>query len=397
MSSTTASIRDRLPPLSAWTAALVATAVGFGGTIVLVVQALRTMGATVEQAGSAVTALCLAISIGGAALSFRLRMPVVLAWSTPGAALLATAPSVPWPVACGAFFIAGLAGTLVGAIPLLGRMAAAIPATIASAMLAGVLLPFGLATFRQAEADPLFVLALAATFVVSRVRVPLYALLSVLGVGVALIVLRGSIGPLPPGGVFGTLTPMPLAFDASAMIGIALPLFVVTLVSQNLPGIAVLRVAGYEPRPAPLLIGTGLVSIAAAPLGAHAINLAAITAAICTGEEADPVRHRRWRTGIIYAALYLLLAILSPSLVRSFAALPPIGIAVLTGLAIVPALIAAIQAMLISPKHRDAAVLTFLVTASGVALLGVGSAFWGVAAGLGSLGLTRLVQRRASA
>ena len=360
-----------LPPLSAWTSALVATAVGFGGTIVLVVQALRRMGASIEEAGSAVTALCLAIAVAGAVLSFRLRVPVVLAWSTPGAALLVTSPPVSWPVACGAFVIAGLIGTAVGVVPLLGRAAVAIPAAIASAMLAGVLLPFALQAFREAHADPVFVVVLGITFMIGRARFPLYALLLVLAVGIGLILVRGGFHALPAGAILGTLIPVTPSFDAGALIGLALPLALVTLASQNLPGIAVLRVAGYEPRPAPLLIGTGLASVAAAPFGAHAVNLAAITAAICTSPEADADEMRRWRTGVIYAAFYLLLAIFSPLLVRCFAALPPIAIAVLTGLAIIPALLGALEAMLSASEHRDATILTLLVTASGVTVFGV--------------------------
>ena len=385
-----------LPPLSAWTSALVATAVGFGGTIVLVVQALRRMGASIEEAGSAVTALCLAIAVAGAVLSFRLRVPVVLAWSTPGAALLVTSPPVSWPVACGAFVIAGLIGTAVGVVPLLGRAAVAIPAAIASAMLAGVLLPFALQAFREAHADPVFVVVLGITFMIGRARFPLYALLLVLAVGIGLILVRGGFHALPAGAILGTLIPVTPSFDAGALIGLALPLALVTLASQNLPGIAVLRVAGYEPRPAPLLIGTGLASVAAAPFGAHAVNLAAITAAICTSPEADADEMRRWRTGVIYAAFYLLLAIFSPLLVRCFAALPPIAIAVLTGLAIIPALLGALEAMLSAPEHRDATILTLLVTASGVTVFGVGAAFWGIVTGIAAIAVKRLFSLRAA-
>lgn len=386
-------MRDTMPPPSAWTSALVAAAVGFGGTIVLVVQALRMMGASVEQVGSAVTALCLAIAIVGAALSIKLRIPVVLAWSTPGAALLITSPAVSWPVACGAFAVAGVIGVLVGAVPLLGRLASAIPTAIASAMLAGVLLPFGLQAFRAANADPIFVIVLAGTFVAARARIPLYAMMLVLAVGVALILGRGTIGALPAGATLGALIPVPILFDAGAVMSIAIPLFVVTLASQNLPGIAVLRVAGYAPPPRPLLIGTGLASMVAAPFGAHAVNLAAITAAICTSAEADPDKERRWRVGLIYAGLYLLLAIFSPLLVRCFVALPPIAIAVLTGLAIIPALLGALESALAMREHRDATILTLLVTASGMTLLGIGSAFWGVAAGLAAMALTHLFRR----
>jgi benzoate membrane transport protein len=390
-------MRDTLPPLSAWTSGLVATAVGFGGTIALVVQAIRGMGATVEQTGSAITALCLGIAVAGAALSTRLRIPVVLAWSTPGAALLVTAPPASWSVACGAFLLAGLIGVAFGAVPFLGRLAGAIPPPVASAMLAGVLLPFGLETFRQANADPVFVLLLCAIFVAARQRVPLYALLLVLAVGIAVTLLRGELRVLPPGAIFGSLVPVRPAFDAGAVLSIALPLFVVTLVSQNLPGIAVLQVAGYTPRPAPLLVGTGLASMVAAPFGAHAINLAAITAALCTGADADPDKDRRWRVGLIYAGFYLLLAIFAPVLVRTFLALPHTAIAVLTGLAIIPPLTGALEAMLAGREHRDATILTLLVTASGLTLGGIGAAFWGVAAGLGTIGIARLLRRRPAA
>ncbi|KHL25457.1 benzoate transporter [Croceibacterium mercuriale] len=390
-------MRDTLPPLSAWTSALVATAVGFGGTIALVVQAIRGMGATVEQTGSAITALCLAIAVAGGALSLRLRIPVVLAWSTPGAALLVTAPPTSWPVACGAFALAGLIGVAFGAVPFLGRLAGAIPPPVASAMLAGVLLPFGLETFRQADADPFFVLLLCAIFVAARQRVPLYALLLVLAVGVALTLARGDLGELPAGATFGSLVPAGMAFDAGAILSIALPLFVVTLVSQNLPGIAVLQLAGYSPRPGPLVVGTGLASVAAAPFGAHAVNLAAITAALCTSPDADPAKERRWRVGLIYAGFYLLLAIFAPALVRTFLALPHTAIAVLTGLAIVPTLTAALEAMLKGSEHRDATILTLLVTASGLTLYGIGSAFWGITAGLGTIAIARLLRVRRTA
>lgn len=387
----------RIPPLSAWSSALVAAALGFGGTIALVIQAMANLGASVDQTGSAVTALCLGIAVAGAALSFRLRVPVVLAWSTPGAALLATAQPLPWPVACGVFLAAGLMTTMLGAIPALARLAAALPASIASAMLAGVLLPFGLEVFRLAPSEPLLVVVLLTTFLVARRIVPLYALLIVLAAGVAITLLRGDVGAVAPGATFGRLSAPTIAFDAGAVLGVGVPLFLVTLMSQNLPGMAVLRTAGYAPRPAPLLLGTGLATIASAPFGGHGLNLAAITAAICTTAEADPDRSARWRVGMLYAGCYLVLALFSPALVRLFLALPHAAIAVLTGLAIIPALIGALEAMLAAPHDRDATIVTFLITASGMTLLGLGSAFWGIAGGFLALGATKLARRRGGA
>lgn len=382
-----------LPPLAAWSSALVAALVGFGGTIALVVQAMRAMGASVEQTGSGITALCLGIALAGALLSFRLRMPVILAWSTPGAALLAaTTPMLTWPIAIGVFASASLLMVATGLIPLLGRLASRIPPAIASAMLAGILLPFCLALFKSGGTDPLLLLLLLVTYLAARRRLPLYALLFVLAVGVAATLVRGDLAALPAGATFGVLVPTMASFDTGAIVNLALPLFLVTLVSQNLPGLVVLRAAGFEAKPGPLIVGTGIASLVAAPFGAHSINLAAITAAICTGEDAHPERAKRWIVGLLYAGFYLLLALFSPALVRLFLALPTPVVAALTGLALIPAFVAAVEAMLAPHDARDPVLLTFLATASGLTLFGLGSAFWGLVAGFGALALRRIME-----
>ncbi|MBE1527052.1 benzoate membrane transport protein [Sphingopyxis sp. OAS728] len=384
-----------LPPIPAWSSALIAALVGFGGTIALVVQAMRNLGASGDQTGSAVTALCLGIAVAGAALSWRLRMPVVLAWSTPGAALLAAAaPGLSWPVAIGIFLSAALMMILLGIVPLLGRLAERIPASIASAMLAGVLLPFCLKLFALGAADPLLVALLVAVFVAARARLPLYALLLALAAGMVLTLARGDIGPLPQGATFGTLLPVVPTFDARAILSVGVPLFLVTLVSQNLPGLVVLRGAGYAPQPRPLIVGSALAWLAAAPFGAHGLNLAAITAAICTAEEAHPDRAKRWTVGMLYAGFYLLLAIFSPLLVRLFLALPPTVIAALTGIALIPALLGAMESMMVAKSDRDPAILTFLATGSGLTLLGLGSAFWGLVVGFLALAASRWLTKR---
>ncbi|MDO8907812.1 MAG: benzoate/H(+) symporter BenE family transporter [Pseudohongiella sp.] len=386
----------KFPPVTAWSSALIAALVGFGGTVALVVQAMRTLGASVEQTGSAVTALCLGIAITGAALSLKLRMPVVLAWSTPGAALLAaTTPGLSWETAVGVFIASGLMMTILGLVPVLGRWAERIPASIASAMLAGVLLPFCLKLFQLGATDPLLVMLVVAVFLIARQRVPLYALLLVLAAGMTFTLLRGDLTQLPPGATFGVLSAVVPDFDARAIVSLALPLFLVTLVSQNLPGLVVLRTSGYSPKPGPLLISTGLASMILAPFGAHGVNLAAITAAICTSEEAHADRAQRWVVGMIYAAFYLLLAIFASILVRIFLALPSAAIMVLTGIALIPALTGAIENMLGEKTERDAAIVTFLATGSGLALFGLGSAFWGLVAGFVALGVkTALAQMR---
>lgn len=390
-----AAAAHRLAPPASWSSALIAALIGFGGTVALVVQAGQAMGGSPVQIGSAVTALCLGIALGGAALSLAFRVPVVLAWSTPGAALVAASTlQVGWPAATGAFVVAALMMMVLGMVPMLGRLANRIPPSVASAMLAGVLLPFCLALFHTFESDWGLAGLLLALFVVARRLFPLYALLIVLAGAVGLVVLRGDVGTLPAGAMFGTLSPTMPAFDARVIVSLAIPLFLVTLVSQNLPGLVVLRSAGYEPSPRPLLFFTGLATLVLAPFGAHGVNLAAITAAICTGEDAHPDRDRRWIVGLLYALFYLVLALFSAPLVALFLAMPGSTIAAITGIALIGPLANAIGGMLAEPEDRDAAILTFAATASGVALLGIGSAFWGLAVGFLALGVRAILRRK---
>lgn len=384
-----------LPPLQSWTSAFVGAMIGFGATVALIVQATQALGASVAQAGSAVTALCLGIAGAGAILSLRLRIPVVLAWSTPGAALLATtAPGTPWSAAIGAFMVAALLTICLGVIPALGKLAERIPASVASAMLAGVLLPFCLGLFKVGGTDPLLVAAVLVVFLAARQRLPLYALLLVLAVGAGLPILRGDLATLPPGATLGHLTPTLPTFAPGIILGIGVPLFLVTLVAQNLPGLVVLRTADYRPAPRPLLGGVGLASLVMAPFGAHAVNLAAITAAICTGEDAHPDRNRRWTVGVLYAGFYVMLAAFSPLLVRFFLALPHSVIAALTGVALIPALVGSIETSLRTVDERDAAIVTFLTAASGLTLLHLGAAFWGLVLGFAALGIKAALRRR---
>lgn len=386
-----------LPPVTAWSSACIAALIGFGGTVALIVQAARTLGATVPQTGSALTALCFAIAAAGALLSIRLRMPIVLAWSTPGAALLAgVAPGLSWRAAIGAFLCSAVLMVCVGLVPVLGRLAQRIPASVASAMLAGVLLPFCLGLFKAAGADPLLVAAILVVYLTARQRLPLYALLLVLLATAMICVLRGDVGMLPGGPVLGALEPVAPRFELPAMLGIGVPLFLVTLVSQNLPGLVVLKAAGYEARPGPLIVTTGVASFLAAPFGAHGINLAAITAAICTSADAHPDRARRWTVGVIYAACYAVLGLFAPALVRVFVGLPPAAIAALTGVALIPALLGALESALEDRGAREAAGLTFLAAGSGLTLYGLGAAFWGLVAGLAALAIQALLRRPAA-
>lgn len=372
----------RAIPASSWTSALIAALVGFGGTVALIVQAVQAMGGTPHQVASAVTALCVGIAVTGAALSLSLKMPIVLAWSMPGAALVGASTLHPgWPIAIGAFMAAAVMMIVLGLVPALGRLAARIPASVASAMLAGVLLPFCLALFRTLESDVVLAGVLILVFIAARQRFPLYALLIVLGVAVALVFARGNVAGMPAGTLFGTLAPTAPEFSSRAIIGIGIPLFLVTLVSQNLPGLVVLRSSGYAPPPQPLLLFTGLTTLLLAPFGAYSVNLSAITAAICTGADAHPDPARRWTVGLFYAGFYLLLALFSAPLVSLFLAMPMTTIAAITGIALIGPLAAALGNMMTAAEDREAAILTFAATASGMSLFGIGSAFWGLVVG----------------
>ena len=387
---------SRLPPPASFSAAAVATVIGFGGTVALIVQAGQTLGASPAQIISMVTALCLGIGLPGAVLSWRLKMPVVLAWSTPGAALLAASTlGLGWSTAVGAFVLAGLLMVLTGLVPALGRLAERIPAAIASAMLAGVLLPFCLKLFLVFPTDMALAAGLLAVFLVMRRVAAAWALPVVLVAAFAGLALRGQVG-LPAGtGLFGQLSPVMPAFDWKAAISLALPLYLVTLASQNLPGLVVLRAAGYAPPAGRLIFWGGLTSTLLAPFGAHGVNLAAITAAICTGPEAHPDQDRRWTVGVLYGLIYLVVALFAAPLAGLFIAMPTGALAVITGLALIAPLTGSLGGMMSVVEDREAAVLTFAATASGVALFGVGSAFWGLTVGFIALAARRWIRPRA--
>ncbi|MCX7645700.1 MAG: benzoate/H(+) symporter BenE family transporter [Rhodobacteraceae bacterium] len=374
-------------------AALVAALVGYGSTIALVLAAARAVGAGPAETASWVAAICWATAAGSALLSAWTRVPVVLAWSTPGAALIAAASGIALPQAVGAFIAAGLLVALTGALPPLGRLVAAIPPAIASAMLAGVLLPFCMALARAAGAEPALILPLVAAFLAVRLWNPVYAALAVLLLAVPLAF--GPAGAELPPLAFDPLpfVLVPPSFDAGVLLGLGLPLYLVTMASQNLPGFAVLRAAGYEPPVARALGLSGLISAGAAFFGAHTVNMAAITAAICLGPEVHPDRDRRWVVGLAYAAVWAGFGLAGAALVAVILAMPDGIVAAVAGLALITPFLGAAAGAFEPAATRFPAAVTFLVTASGVAALGVGAAFWGLLAGLSVLGLERLARR----
>ncbi|MEA3473514.1 MAG: benzoate/H(+) symporter BenE family transporter [Pseudomonadota bacterium] len=383
----------RALPASAFSSAAMATVIGFGGTVALVVQAGQALGADAGQIGSMVTALCLGIGAPGALLSWRLKIPVVLAWSTPAAALLAASTlGLSWPTAIGAFIFAALLMILTALIPALGRLAARIPAAVASAMLAGVLLPFVLRLFKVVPDETALVVGLIAVFLIFRRLWPTWALPAVLAAAFVVLAMRGQLA-LPAGtDLFGHLEPVAPVFDWKAAVSLGFPLFLVTLAAQNLPGLVVLQSAGYPPPANRLILSTGVASLLIAPFGGHGVNLAAITAAICTGPDAHPDVAKRWIVGVIYGGLYLVVALFAAPLAGLFIAMPPAVLAAVTGLALIAPLTGALQNMMMDVGSRESAVLTFAATASGLTLFGVGSAFWGLAVGFAALAAMRWIR-----
>ncbi|BAY44938.1 putative Benzoate membrane transport protein [Scytonema sp. HK-05] len=381
--------------ISIFSAAITASFVGFGGTVALVVEAARTVNATQTQIASWIATLCFGIAVTTLYLSLRHHLPIITAWSTPGAALVASsAKGLNLAEAVGAFTVAGGLILLVAAIRPLGRLIERIPAAIASAMLAGVLVHFCLEVTNVAQTSPLFVLPLVATFFLVKLWKASLAVFLTFAVGLILAAVGGLVQSnccdIKPT-IITRIVPI---FDLPSIIGLGLPLFLVTMASQNLPGIAVLKAAGYSPPTRSSFAVTGFASLLLAPFGAHGINLAAITAAICTGPSCHPNPDRRWIAGLVYAACYLVLAAFASSFVDLLKALPASLVTTIAGLALFGPLQGALQGALAGDGHQnEAAVLTFLVAASGANFVGVGSAFWGLAVGLIFLSISHIYQR----
>lgn len=378
--------------LSIPSSAFVAAIVGFGGTLAIVIAAANAVGATQAETASWVTALCLAMVVESAWLSWRTKMPVISAWSTPGVALIAASSGYTMAQAVAAFIVAALLLVATGAFRPLTTLIARIPASVASGMLAGIVVSFAMNAARTVAVDPWLVLPLIAAFFVIRLFNPSLSVLAVLVGGFALALFSGRIGALP-GAELSTLTLVWPDFTVSAVIGLAVPLYLVTMASQNLSGLAVLKADGYEPPPGLLIGFTGLISLLTAPLCASTSNLAAISAAICTGPDVHPDPAERWKTGPLYALAYLVFAIFGASLVALFAVLPQALIALVAGLALLPSLTNALTIALKDETQRMAAITAFAVTASGLTLFGIGSAFWGLVGGLAVLGLDYARQR----
>ncbi|KRD48074.1 benzoate transporter [Acidovorax sp. Root275] len=379
-------------------AGLVAVLISYAGPLLLVLQAAQAGHLTAAQVTSWVWAISIGAGACGLWMSWRQRVPVVCAWNTPGAALLASAlVALPYSQVIGAYLVAAAALLLIGWTGIFDRLMARIPRSLCAAMLAGILLRFGVDAFGAArstvEGAPWLVGAMFAGYLLFKQRSARYAIALTLLLGVALWQWLGwgQVAAQPAASALGTspsawglalpvwTTP---EFSWTAILSTALPLAVLCLTGQQVPGVAVLRASGYTAHNNQLIAGTGLASLLLAPFGAHGINLAAITAAICTGEEAHPLPEKRWVAGVACGAFYLLLGSFAGAITYAFAQLPAALVSTVAGLALLGAIQNGLIGALAEPSEREAALVTFVVTASNVSLLGLGSACWGLALGL---------------
>ncbi|MNZ26677.1 Inner membrane protein YdcO [compost metagenome] len=396
----TDSTSARLRPIAdsspaAVVAGFVAMLTGYTSSLILMFQAGQAAGLSAGQISSWIWALSIGMALTTIGLTLRYRTPIVIAWSTPGAALLISSlPGVPYGEAIGAFIVCAGLITLCGVTGSFDRLMRQVPGSLAAALLAGVLFRICIEICRAAEQQTLLVLAMFFSYLLVKRLQPRYAVFAALLVG---IVLAGWLGQLNFSG-FQLEVAKPVwttpSFSLAATISIGIPLFIVAMASQNMPGLAVLRADGYQVPASPLISVTGIASILLAPFGSHGINLAAISAAICTGPEAHENPHKRYTAALWCGLFYGIAGIFGATLAALFAALPKALVLSIAALALLGSITNGLANAMAEPREREAALITFLVTASGFTLFSVGSAFWGLVAGL--LTLLILNWRRAA-
>ncbi|MEK3912964.1 benzoate/H(+) symporter BenE family transporter [Paenibacillus sp. FSL H7-0331] len=382
MNTTSSSLRVR-DLISPTLAALISVIVNYGGTFILVFQAAKVAGLSPEMTASWIWSISIGVGVTGIWLSYRYREPIITAWSTPGVAFLVSALAVtPYAEAIGAYMISALGFIILGLSGMFERLVGLIPPGIASGLLAGILLQFGISAFGGAKVDPLLVVVLFVAYVVLRRYTSRYAVVGILVLGLIFLISTekadfSNIKLAIASPVF--VVP---EFSVHALLGVALPLFVITLTGQYMPGMLVLRNDGFKTSANPILVVTGVGSLLTAPFGSHAFNAAAITAAICTGKDAHENSTKRYIAGIACGIFYIFVGIFGVTLAALFLTLPATFIATLAGLALLGTIGGSLTNALANPKGRETALITFLATAANVTLLGVGGAFWGLVAGL---------------
>jgi benzoate membrane transport protein len=369
--------------LSAIVAGFVTVLVGFTSSAVIVFQAAQAFGATQAQTTSWMWALCIGMAATCIVLSLRYKIPVVTAWSTPGAALLISAAhGISMPEAVGAFMLSAVLIAISGFSGWFARVFNRIPMSLASAMLAGVLFRFGLDAFISIKTQPAMVLSMLLSYLMMRRFLPRYAVLSALLIGILMAYGQQALHLDTVHWEFAKPVWIMPTFSMTAFIGVALPLFIVTMTSQNAPGIAAMRACGYEAPISPVIGWTGVSTLLLAPFGAHALNFAAITAAICMGREAHEDPEKRYVAAVFAGLFYLLVGIFAAAITSLFAAFPKELILALAGIALLGTIGNGLANALGKEGEREPALIAFLVTASGLSMLNIGSAFWGLIAGV---------------
>lgn len=364
-------------------AGLISVIVNYGGTFILVFQAARVAGLSPELTASWVWSVSIGVGLTGLVLSWRYREPIITAWSTPAAAFLVTAlAATPYAEAVGAYMISAVAFVLLGLSGYFEKVIRLVPPGIASGLLAGILLQFGIGAFGGASADPLLVGLLFVAYVLFKRFSARYAVVGILVLGLGFLVTQGRIDLSGIQLQFAAPVFTMPAFSLNALLSVALPLFLITLTGQYMPGMLVLRNDGFSTSATPIVTMTGLGSLLMAPFGSHAFNIAAITAAIATGREAHDDPSKRWIAGIAAGVFYVLVGVFGVTLAAVFMEFPATFITTLAGLALLGTIGGSLAGAVADPASREAALITFLASAANISLLGIGGAFWGLVIGL---------------
>lgn len=364
-------------------AGLISVIVNYGGTFILVFQAAKIAGLSPELTASWVWSVSIGVGITGIVLSWHYKEPIITAWSTPAAAFLVTAlATTPYAEAVGAYMISAAAFVLLGLSGCFDKLIRLIPVGIASGLLAGILLQFGIGAFGGASVDPLLVGMLVMAYVCLKRFSARYAVLGILVLGLIFLLGQGRVDLSQLELRFATPVFTMPEFSLNALLSVALPLFLITLTGQYMPGMLVLRNDGYNTSANPIVTTTGLGSLIMAPFGSHAFNVAAITAAIVTGREAHEDPSKRWIGGIAAGLFYIIVGVFGVTLAAVFMAFPATFITTLAGLALLGTIGGSLANAMADPKTREAALITFLASAANIKILGIGGAFWGLVIGL---------------
>jgi len=362
---------------------VIAAIAGYASSFTLVVAGLRAVGASDAQAASGLLILTVVMGIITIGLAWRYRMPITVAWSTPGAALLIVAAQgdIEFRAAVGAFIVCAAMIMVCGLVPALGRLITRIPQPIASAMLAGILFPICLAPITAAVEYPLLGLPMVVVWLILLKVAPRWAVPGALAAAVVAIAVTSGGTPLPASTIVPQLIFVTPIFNPIVILSLGIPLFIVTMAGQNVPGFTVMRTYGFTVPAGPALTVTGAASAASAFFGGHALNLAAITAALTASEEAHDDSSKRWIASVYAGATYVVIGLGAGFAAALVTIAPPIVVVAIAGLAVVGALIASVRSALEAPEHRIAAIATFLVASSGITVIGIGSAFWALIVG----------------